>query len=153
MARRSGLRWLIAMAKTETGLSPFEWDAKNSEVAVLLGQGYSYDEVTQEVAVSKRTIVRWMKEPDFAAEVDRLTLISDISNRAYRLRMAMRIVRQKSNKSQRDLLEWLKFAQSETDGSKVDFAALFANLAGDASAADGDDSGEAEEATPSTNPG
>lgn len=134
-------------------MSPFEWDDKNSEVAVLLGQGYSYDEVTKEVAVSKRTIVRWMKEPEFAAEVDRLSLISDISNRAYRLRMAMRIVRQKQGKSQRDLLEWLKFAQSETDGTKVDFAALFANLASDASPPSGDDgSGEAQEAEPDSDP-
>lgn len=115
-----------------TEMTPFEWTDKASEVAILLGRGYSYDAVTQEIAVSKKTIVRWMKHPDFAAEVDRLTLISDIANRAYRLRMAMRIVRKKEERTQRDLLEWLKFAQSETDGSKLDFAALFANLEGDA---------------------
>lgn len=134
------------MAETKT--TTFKWDSKASEVAILLGRGYTYDEVTAEIAISKKTIVKWMKDPEFAAEVDRLSLISDIANRAYRLRMAMRIVRQKQGKSQRDLLEWMKFAQSETDGTKLDLAALFANLEGDAGAPLGD--GSEAEATPPT---
>lgn len=62
------------------------------------------------------------------AEVDRLSLMVDVSSRAERLRITMRAVRQKTpgNKilTDKDLLDWLKFAQSETDGLKLDLAKL-----------------------------
>jgi hypothetical protein len=51
----------------------------------------------------------------------------DISSRAERLRMAMRVVRQKVRaggtlKTDRDVLDWLKFARSETTGIKLGFS-------------------------------
>ena len=51
----------------------------------------------------------------------------DISGRAARLRMAMRAVRQKvradgSVETDKDVLDWLKYAQSETTGIKLGFS-------------------------------
>jgi len=51
----------------------------------------------------------------------------DISSRAERLRMAMRVVRQKVRadgtlETDKDVLDWLKFAQSETTGIKLGFS-------------------------------
>jgi hypothetical protein len=51
----------------------------------------------------------------------------DISSRAERLRMAMRVVRQKVREdgtleTEKDLLDWLKYAQSETTGIKLGFS-------------------------------
>ena len=48
-----------------------------------------------------------------------------IAGRAERLRMAKRVARQKvradgSIDTERDLLDWLKFAQSETNGIRLD---------------------------------
>lgn len=52
-----------------------------------------------------------------------------IANRAERLRIAMQVVRQRVREdgvqTERDTLDWLKFAQSETDGAKLDLATLF----------------------------
>lgn len=66
--------------------------------------------------------------PDFAAEVDRLSLMVGVANRAARLRLAMRVVRDKTKSeapaTDKDLLDWLKFAQSETDGIKLDLTKL-----------------------------
>jgi hypothetical protein len=63
-------------------------------------------------------------------EVDKLTLLTGIALRAERLRIAARAIRQKAPedadrvKTSRDLLDWIKYAQSETDGVKLDIGAL-----------------------------
>lgn len=109
-------------------MSDFKWTQKTSEAAISLASGRVIAEVASEIGISERTIYRWKLEPEFQAEVDRLSLMVDISNRAERLRIAMRVVRQKVNDSgvatEKDLLDWLKFAQGETDGVKLDLAAL-----------------------------
>jgi hypothetical protein len=51
----------------------------------------------------------------------------DVASRAERLRMAMRVVRQKVRadgtvETERDLLDWLKYAQSETTGIKLGYS-------------------------------
>jgi hypothetical protein len=77
-----------------------------------------------------RTVQRWLEDNDFSAEVDRLTLMTGIAARAERLRIAKRVVAQRIRKedgfvhTKHDLLDWLKFVQGETDGIKLDLAAL-----------------------------
>jgi hypothetical protein len=84
-----------------------------------------------------KTVYNWMQEAEFAAEVDRLSLMVGISSRAERLRLAMRVVRQKIHEqtgkvvTDRDILDWLKFAQSETDGVKLDLSELAQLAQGD----------------------
>lgn len=55
-----------------------------------------------------------------------------IASRAERLRFAMRVVRQKTKgtiETDKDLLDWLKFAQSETEGVKLDLSKLATTFA------------------------
>jgi hypothetical protein len=110
----------------------FVWNQKRSEVAVALAEGKTQKQVEQELAVPERTQRSWLAHPDFAAEIDRLSLMVGIAGRAERLRLAMRVVRAKTNGdvpvTEKDLLEWLKFAQSETDGVKLDLTKLAAAL-------------------------
>jgi hypothetical protein len=104
--------------------SAFAWTEKREAVALLLAQGFTQEEAGQEAKVSDRSIRRWLLHPDFEAEVNRLSLMVGIASRAERLRLAMRVVRKKGEQTEKDLLDWLKFAQSETDGIKLDLTAL-----------------------------
>lgn len=112
--------------------SPFKWTPERSNAAVLLAQGYTQREVAEEIGVSIRTIQLWVAEIDFSAEVDRLSLMVGIASRAERLRLAMRVIRQKEHggtlETEKDLLDWLKFAQGETDGIKLDLNTIAASI-------------------------
>lgn len=108
-------------------VSSFEWDEKKSKAAIMLAQGYLIKEVAKAVGVNEKTIDRWKGDIEFAKEMDRLSLMLDVAGRAERLRIAMRMVRKavkKKTPTRRDLLDWLKYVQGETDGVKLDLAAL-----------------------------
>lgn len=81
--------------------------------------------------VPQRTLYRWMQIPQFSEEVDRLTFLTGVASKAERLRMVKRVIVKLGINTNKDLLEWLKFAQSETDGIKLDFAGLYAALHAD----------------------
>lgn len=121
-------------------MAGFKWTDKTREAALMLAEGKTRETVAKELNVAERTIYRWLHDTNFAAEVDRLSLMIGISSRAERLRIAMRVVRQKIGeteiKSDKDILDWLKFSQSETDGIKLDLSRLAALGADDASVAD-----------------
>ena len=110
-------------------MSTFKWTKKRSDAALKLAQGYTLQEVADTVGVNERTIRRWKDHPLFQAEVNRLSLMVDISGRAERLRIAMRVVRQIGYDTDRDLLDWLKYAQGETDGVKLDLTTVFEDAA------------------------
>lgn len=106
-------------------MSNFKWDSRTSNAAFLLAQGYTYEEVAKKSGVSARTISRWKEDEEFLAEIDRLSLMIGIASRAERLRIAMMVIRQKISEegfavTEKDLLDWLKYAQGETDGVKLD---------------------------------
>jgi hypothetical protein len=108
-------------------MSGFKWNEKNGSAAIWLSQGFTHKEVAEKTEVTVRTIERWVADADFSAEVDRLSMMVGIASRAERLRLAMRVVRQKTQgdvETDKDLLDWLKFAQSETDGIKLDLTAI-----------------------------
>lgn len=109
-------------------MAEFKWTKNKSDAAMVLAQGYSVREASEQIAVSERTLWRWRAEPEFSEEVDRLSLMVDIAGRAERLRIAMRVIRQRISdegvETDKDLLDWLKFAQSETDGVKLDLLSL-----------------------------
>jgi hypothetical protein len=110
--------------------SPWVWDERRGQAAILLASGYTWQATADEVGVDKRSITNWMQNVEFSAEVDRLSLMVDVSSRAERLRIAMRAIRQKVREdgveTDKDVLDWLKFAQSETDGVKLDLSKLAA---------------------------
>jgi len=112
----------------------FRWTKRRSDAAVLLAQGHTENETAIAVKVTIRSVQRWKHDTEFAAEVDRLSLMLDISGRAYRMRLAMKRVRaildgRKPEHKPDNLLDWLKYAQSETDGIKLDIAGMLAALA------------------------
>ena len=112
-------------------MSDFRWTPKRQQVVLILAQGYTNAEAAEKAGINERTIYRWHKVVEFEAEIDRLTLLTGISQRSERLRIAMRVIRQKVDdevQTAKDLLEWLKFIQSETDGAKLDLASLFADM-------------------------
>lgn len=117
--------------------SAFKWTPARSSAAIALAQGMTQKQAAAEAEVTDRTIRDWLRLPEFAAEVDRLSLMVGIASRAERLRLAQRVIRQKTAEdgtlsTKADVLDWLKFAQSETDGIKLDLAKLAAALGADA---------------------
>lgn len=132
----------IAPRESVQSMSDFRWSDNASAAAIALADGQTQRAVAKALDISEKTVYRWMKEPEFSAEVDRLTLMMGIASRAERLRIAKRLVRQRVREdedveSDKDLLDWLKFAQSETDGIKLDLAQLAAFLAASAPLAGG----------------
>jgi len=105
-------------------VSLFEWDDQKREAASLLAQGHLIKEVAKSVGVNEKTIDRWKRDIDFAGEVDRLSLILDVAGRAERLRIARRVIREKTRgktvRTRKDILLWLEFVQSETTGAKLE---------------------------------
>jgi hypothetical protein len=108
-------------------MSGFKWNEQSTIAAMGLAEGQTVQQVAKLSKVDERTIYRWKTDIEFSAEVDRLSLMVGIAGRAERLRIAMRVVRQKTEpeiQTDKDLLDWLKFAQSETDGIKLDLTAI-----------------------------
>lgn len=104
---------------------------------IALAGGMTQREAAAEAEVTDRTIRDWLRLPEFSAELDRLSLMIGIASRAERLRLAQRVIKQRTDENgaintKADVLDWLKFAQSETDGVKLDLAKLAAALGADA---------------------
>jgi hypothetical protein len=118
-------------------VSTFKWNELRSQVAVELAQGRTQREVAEEFEIGVRTIRNWLQHPGFSAEVDRLSLMVGIASRAERLRIAMRVARQSVQddgkvNTRRDLLDWLKYAQSETDAIRLELEKIAAAFGEDA---------------------
>lgn len=113
----------------------FRWTAPRETVVLALAAGKTRKEAAADAKVSETTVYGWLKHPDFAAELDRLSLMVGLASRAERLRIANRVARQMVTDEQvmttKDLLDWLKFAQSETDGVTLDLSKLAAALGAD----------------------
>lgn len=103
----------------------FHCSSKRHKAA--LAEGQSQQAVADAIGVCRKTIWNWLCVTEFVAEIDRLSCMIDIASRAERLRIAMRVVRQKvredgTPETEKDLLDWLKYAQSETTGIKLSFS-------------------------------
>ncbi len=121
------------MANART-VSTFEWTPKREKAAIALANGHTQKESADIAEVNEKTIRRWLAEPEFIEEVDRLSLMTDIAARAERLRIAKRIIRQLQDSlvpTEKDLLDWLKYAQSETDGASIGLTALITTVTGE----------------------
>lgn len=110
-------------------MSAFRWNEKSNQAAISLSQGLTQKEVAKQTGVDERTIRRWLADTAFSQEVDQLSQMIDVASRAHRVRMAMRVIRQMRRKdgsleTKRDVLDWLKYIKSETDGIKLNLADL-----------------------------
>ncbi len=122
--------------KIEGKSEGFNWTWQREKAVLALAVGKTRIEAAKEARVVESTIYEWLKAPGFTEELDRLSLMVGIASRAERLRIANRVVRQKTEAdgkvlTEKDILDWLKFAQSETDGVKLDLAKLAAALGQD----------------------
>lgn len=135
----------LKAVKNVREMSVYKWTDEKVEAAMMLAEGYTYKQVSEQIGKSDRTIYRWMFDTEFSAEVDRLSLMVGIASKAERLRLAKRIVRAKSTSdimaSDKDLLDWLKFAQSETDGANLNLAGLFTSISENAASVEGQGQG------------
>lgn len=104
--------------------SVFQWSPARRAACAALAEGKTQKEAAQDAEVTDRSIRLWLERPEFSAEVDRLTLLTGIALRAERLRIVKRVLRQSVKddqkiKTSKDILEWLKHAQSETNGTDL----------------------------------
>lgn len=107
----------------------FKWTQKKEIAALSLARGETQKTAAANADVAERTLRYWLATPEFSEEVDRLSLMIEIASRAYRLRIANRVIRQLVKDDEviptsKDLLEWLKYAQGETDGVKLDLTRM-----------------------------
>ncbi len=109
----------------------FKWTKTRVKAALLLANGDTIDETANSVGVSSRTIDRWKSDIEFSQEVDRLSVMIGVASRAERLRIAKRVIKKLVRQdvpTDKDLLDWLKYAQGETDGIKLDLTAIIEAL-------------------------
>ena len=137
-------------------LRPFKWTRNREVAARTLAEGGTEHEAAAAARVARSTIQRWKQNIDFEMEVDKLTLLVGVARRAERIRIATRAVRQKVQDdgafivTDKDVLDWLKYLQSETDGAKFDLSALVENFA---ASVYGDEDDETEESEAQGNKG
>lgn len=109
---------------------PFKWNKKTEKAAIALAMGYTVIEAAEMAGTTDRTIRRWKNNPEFSEEIDYLSHMVGVATRAERLRIVQRVIRSQLTTTpaplitEKDILDWLKFAQSETDGAKLDLTAL-----------------------------
>lgn len=105
-------------------MADFLWTEKRKKAAIALAEGNRREDAAAIAGIGDRTIYRWLEDAAFVEEVDRLSVMVDIASKAERMRIARRVVKQKlaqETLSDRDLLDWLRFAREETEGIKLDF--------------------------------
>lgn len=103
----------------------FKWSKKAETAAISLANGSTREEAATEAEIGTTTLYRWLQVPEFSEEVDRLTFLTGVAAKAERLRLAKRVVNQLGIRTEKDLLDWLKYIQGETDGIKLDFTELY----------------------------
>lgn len=109
----------------------FRWTEKAERAAIELANGATREEAAIAAGIGEATLYRWLKLPVFSEEVDRLTFLTGVAHKAERLRLAKRVIANLQTFTEKDLLDWLKFVQSETDGIKLDLTDLRAALVAD----------------------
>ena len=110
-------------------MSLFRWTPKRDKAALALTDGDTQEQAAKKAGVTRRTILRWLDNPEFSNEVDRLTFMTGVATRAGRLKIAKKVVQGRVENtsypiSKADLLDWLKFLQGETDGINLNLATL-----------------------------
>lgn len=113
-------------------MAAFRWTESAENAAIALASGETRERAAVIAGIGERTLYRWLQLPEFIEEVDRLTFLTGIAHKAERLRLAKRVIANLGSMTEKDLLDWLKYAQSETSGIKLDFAELFTAITANA---------------------
>lgn len=110
-------------------MAAFRWTKKAEQAAIALANGSTREDAAAIASIGERTLYNWLNLPEFSEEVDRLTFLTGIANKAERVRLAKRVITNLGITTEKDLLDWLRYVQSETTGIKLDFADLLAAVA------------------------
>jgi hypothetical protein len=97
----------------------FRWTAKATAAALALAEGCTREHAASTAGIGVATLYRWLNNPLFGEEVERLTVITNLSRKAQRIMLAKRMVRKLGETTKRDLLDWLKYVAQETDGQSL----------------------------------
>lgn len=118
------------------------WTEERAKACCMLAEGKSIAGVAKEIGCSTDTIDNWRGAPEFASEVDRLTLMTGIALPAHRMRIIkaaidQRIAEDGTVLSKKDILEWMKLANEEMEGVRTTLlAALHRDVLDNASPGD-----------------
>lgn len=132
----------------------FEWTEQRVLAAELLAEGCLQKEVAAQCGVDPHTIYNWRQEAAFEEEVNRLTMMRGLAIRAERTRVAKRAIKRMIDeetgdiKTSKDILDWLKYMQSETNGAIFSIPELTAFAQNAASMAGGGQEESPEAAQP-----
>lgn len=107
------------MAESSRKKAGFVWDEVKLKLAEAVAKGdRSLNEVLTEFKIPERTFYRWKKHPEFQQKIDEIIADIDIAQKAERIKIAKKVIRQKLEQdkdklSSKDLLDWLKYVGEE----------------------------------------
>jgi len=122
------------------------WTEELSRAAVMLAEGYPLQTVADEVGVQRTTIWRWRQHPEFAMEVDKLTLMNGLASKPERMRLINQAAKQMVSEEKIDLsgvtfLDLIKEARMQTEGIKLDVLTQLTALTTEAGLVEQSDTG------------
>jgi FixJ family two-component response regulator len=109
-------------------MSDFKLTPKMRKVIYSLADGATQKEAADRAGITDRTVRRWLNIPEFATEVDKVTLETGLATKAARLRLIKRVVNARLEKtvsetvaqlSKADTLELLKHLHKEQEGAQL----------------------------------
>ena len=114
-------------------VSGFDWTPERDLAAEMLALGYTIRETAEKCEVTERTIYNWKANDQFMQEVDRLAVTSGIANKANRMIILNRMIREFVKNDgiklhDESLLDLLKEARMQSEGTKLDLTAAYTAL-------------------------
>jgi len=102
----------------------FHWNEQKIKAVESIAKGESQQRIAENLGLSERTLRRWSKNPEFKLKVDTIILDMETLCKEERIKIAKAAIRQilehgmSDNVSSKDLLDWLKYARDECEGTK-----------------------------------
>jgi hypothetical protein len=86
--------------------------------ASLIATGKTKRETAALVGIAESTLYRWLQEPEFQVEVDRLTYLTGMAVKAARVRAIKRLIESKLDDDEildtkTDVFQWMKLLREE----------------------------------------
>lgn len=103
----------------------FKWNETKIKAVESIAKGESQQHIAESLGLSERTLRRWSQNPEFKHKVDTIILDMETFTKNERMKIANAAVRQilkkginYDNVTTKDLLDWLKYAREECEGTK-----------------------------------
>jgi hypothetical protein len=101
----------------------FNWNETKIKAVESIAKGESQQHIAESLGLSERTLRRWSQNPEFKLKVDTIILDMETFTKNERMKIANAAVRQilkkgmSDNVSTKDLLDWLRYAREECEGT------------------------------------